>query len=191
MPTVVLALLAIVVLAVLIIVVVLVGMHGVGRTKAPDLANAMARTARQLNGEGQPPRGLMLLFNEMDEVSAADLDPRQIPGKIRSSIASARSAASAPSPTPPAEVAADPSPPPVAVATVDPPTKVSVAASPIGASGPESGGEDLAEQLAAALASPVSLDEEDPYGLNPEADPDDPYGVNATDDAVVAAEAHR
>lgn len=101
MPTVVLAMLGILLVAVLIIAIVLVGMHGAGRKSAPDLADVMARAARQLNGDGQPPRGMLMLFREMDEVSASDLNPRQLTGKIRSSIASARSAASATSPVPP------------------------------------------------------------------------------------------
>lgn len=116
-PTVVVALLAILVVALLIILVVIVGVHGAGRSKAPELADVMARTARQLNGEAAPPRGVQMLFDEMDKVSAADLSPRQLSAHLKSSIASARSAVSArsamsaQSPSAPAEVPAVPSHP--------------------------------------------------------------------------------
>ncbi len=82
-------------LAAAVIAVVVMGMEGTGRTKHPEIADAMARTARHLNGEGQPPRGLMMLFDEVNEVSAVDLDPRKVSGRIKESLASARSARSA------------------------------------------------------------------------------------------------
>lgn len=95
MPAVIFTMLVILGLAAAVIAVVVMGMEGTGRARHPEIADAMARTARHLNGEGQPPRGMMLLFDEMHDVSAADLDPRKVPGRIKRSIASARSAASA------------------------------------------------------------------------------------------------
>ncbi|MFV0451378.1 MAG: hypothetical protein ACK5LS_03885 [Propioniciclava sp.] len=172
MPTVVLALIAILVLALAIIAVVVMGMHGTGRKTVPDLTNVMARTARQLNGEGQPPRGLLLLFNEIDEVNPADLDPRQLPGKIRSSIVSARSAAS---PVPATEdTPARPKkrngkqvPPPDPVVVAEPADPTTVAEVTDGA------------EVVEALSLPPAAGDEDPYGLDsePPLDMEDPYGV--------------
>lgn len=103
-PIVVVALIAIVLIALLVIAVVIIGVHGVGRKRAPELADVMTRTARQLNGDAAPPRGVRMIFDEMDRVSASDLSPRQLSGRIKSSIASARSAKSAQSPSAPPEV---------------------------------------------------------------------------------------
>lgn len=168
MPTVVLAMLAILLVAVLIIAIVVVGMRGAGRNRAPDLADVMARTARQLNGDGQPPRGLLLLFNEMDEVSASELNPRQITNKIRSSIASARSAVSAQSPTPPPVVA-------------DGEHGATTQAAEPAHSGVDAGSATADEDRAEAQPlPPIPLD--DPYGLTTPAkvaDPNDPYGLTS------------
>jgi hypothetical protein len=38
---------------------VLVGMQGRGRVRAPKLAHTMARAAQHLNGDAQPPEGLV------------------------------------------------------------------------------------------------------------------------------------
>lgn len=81
-----------------VIAVVVMGMEGTGRQQHPEIAQAMARTARHLNGEGAPPRALVQLFDEIDEVG--ELNVRDLPEKIRSlgsaaTAASARSARSA------------------------------------------------------------------------------------------------
>lgn len=92
MPIMIFTMLVVLVVAAAVIAVVVMGMQGTGRDQHPEIADAMARTARHLNGEGQPPRALVAIFNEADEVS--DLNVKQIPGRIRS-MASARSARSA------------------------------------------------------------------------------------------------
>jgi uncharacterized protein YoxC len=69
---------AIVAIALCIIAVVAVGMQGSLADKAPEVANVLANTARHLNGEADPPQGLVEFFDE-----------------IPKSAASARSAASA------------------------------------------------------------------------------------------------
>ena len=56
MPIMILTLLVVLVLAVVIIAVVVMGMEGTGKERHPEIANAMARTARHLNGEGEPPK---------------------------------------------------------------------------------------------------------------------------------------
>lgn len=92
MPIMILALLVVVVLAVVIIAVVVMGMEGTGKDKHPEIAHAMARTARHLNGEGEPPKALLTLFDEIDEVPQVRV--RELPNKLRL-MRSARSAASA------------------------------------------------------------------------------------------------
>lgn len=99
MPAVIFTMLIVLGVAAGIIAVVVMGMEGTGRARHPEIADAMARTARHLNGEGRPPRGLTQLFDEIDEVNASDFDPRQIPGRLKSSIASVRTAVSARSAT--------------------------------------------------------------------------------------------
>lgn len=186
MPTVVVALIAILVVALAVIAVVVMGVHGSGRKTMPELADVMARTARQLNGEGQPPRGLLLLFHEMDDVSSNDLNPRQITGRIRSSIASARSAASAQSPTRPPAPEATPRPAKRNGHGPAAPADLVVHAAPLGAAAD-------ATQLGGPVAGPEAVDAvEDPYGLTVPAadvDPADPYGLaqasDTQDDTVV------
>lgn len=138
---------AILIVALLIIMVVVVGVHGAGRKAAPEIASVMERTARQLNGDAAPPRGVRMLFDEMDRVSAADLHPRQITGRIRQSIASARSAMSAQSPS-------------------SPPSTVSEAAHEVAA---QLAGEDTIPQMprgeSSVSAAPAPVTMEDPYGL--------------------------
>ena len=72
---------AIVAIALCIIAVVAVGMQGSLADKAPEVANVLANTARHLNGEADPPQGLVDFFDE-----------------IPKSASSARSAASATEP---------------------------------------------------------------------------------------------
>lgn len=95
MPIMIFTMLIVLVLAAAIIAVVVMGMEGTGRKQHPEIAEAMARTARHLNGEGDPPKALVQLFDEIDEVP--DLNMRDIPEKLRTlrSAASARSAWSA------------------------------------------------------------------------------------------------
>ncbi len=84
------------VIAVGVIAAVAMGMEGAGSAQHPEFAEAMARTARHLNGEAAPPRALVVLVDEMDEVP--ELSVRDLPARIRSAASSlsARSAASAP-----------------------------------------------------------------------------------------------
>jgi hypothetical protein len=101
MPIMILTLLVVLVLAVVIIAVVVMGMEGTGKERHPEIANAMARTARHLNGEGEPPKALVNLIDEFEEA------PRDLPNKLRS-LRSARSAVSAASASLPE--AAEPTP---------------------------------------------------------------------------------
>ena len=79
MPIVIFTMLMVLVLAAVVIAVVVMGMEGTGSEKHPEIADAMAKTARHLNGEGDPPRALVALFDEIDEVP----DVRELPAKIR------------------------------------------------------------------------------------------------------------
>lgn len=88
MPAVIFTMLVILGIAAVVIAVVVMGMEGTGRAKHPELADAMARTARHLNGEGEPPRGLRELFDEAGDVRTA------------ASTRSASSAGSAPTVSP-------------------------------------------------------------------------------------------
>ena len=92
MPAVIITMLVILLVAAAIIAIVAMGMQGHAREVNPELADAMETTARHLNGDAQPPRGLVTIFGEIDELPSADL--RDIPARIRS-MRSARSAASA------------------------------------------------------------------------------------------------
>ena len=95
MPAVVFTMLVILVLAAAIIAVVVMGMEGTGKEQHPEVANVMARTARHLNGEAEPPKGLVMFFDEVSDVPVPDLkDLKSVPGRIRS-LRSARSAGSA------------------------------------------------------------------------------------------------
>ena len=105
MPIMILALLVVLVLAVIIIAVVVMGMEGTGKERHPEIAHAMARTARHLNGEGEPPKALMNLIDEMEDA------PRDLPNKLRS-LRSARSAVSATSASVPEEPESEATPVP-------------------------------------------------------------------------------
>ncbi len=210
MPAVIFTMLIVLGVAAGIIAVVVMGIEGTGRSRHPEIADAMARTARHLNGEGRPPKGLTQLFDEIDDVSASDFHPRQIPGRLKSSIASVRSAVSARSATSARSAASAPeldliTVPPVAApasppnrpagteTTVEPEGLVAAAiaaASDEGASPwapPADAAEpgDLEADLAQALQTPASeITFDDPYGVSgaspSDTDFDDPYGVLGT-----------
>lgn len=149
MPAVIFTMLVILGIAAVVIAIVVMGMEGTGRSKHPELADAMARTARHLNGEGAPPRGLRMLFDEADDVRSS-----------RGSAASAPSAvpASPVSPAPPVEPA-EPSEPtsPTSPVPEDEEEDVDGWGDP----------RDRAEHdMAAALeAPPADVADDDPYGI--------------------------
>lgn len=70
--TVVISLVLIVALALGVIAVVVMGTQGAGKDKAPAIANAFAETARHLNGDAEPPEGLVALLSPHTK----DDDPR-------------------------------------------------------------------------------------------------------------------
>ena len=51
-----------------IVAIVAMGMQGAGRQKVPELANVMAETARHLNGDAEPPQGLVEFFEEIPDM---------------------------------------------------------------------------------------------------------------------------
>jgi len=51
-----------------IVAIVAMGMQGAGRQRVPELANVMAETARHLNGDAEPPQGLVGFFEEIPDV---------------------------------------------------------------------------------------------------------------------------
>ncbi|HHU37990.1 MAG TPA: hypothetical protein GXZ45_01685 [Propionibacterium sp.] len=165
--------LVVLVLAAGVIAVVVMGMEGTGRQTHPEIASAMARTARHLNGEGEPPRALVQLFDEIDEVG--DLNVRELPGKLRTlgsaaTAASARSARTAWSALS-ARSAASANPPEAPADTDDEdlepwaPTAVVPEASEVD--------ESAAQAMGAALAAPVDeVLDADPYGVLAAPDPE-------------------
>ena len=150
MPIMIFTMLVVLVLAAGVIAVVVMGMEGTGRTKHPEIAEAMQRTARHLNGEGEPPRALVAVFDEMDEVG--DINVRELPRKLRTA-ASAASAASARS----ARTAWSSLSARSAVSANPPETE----------SADEEPAADPAAAISAALAAPAPEDpaEVDPYGV--------------------------
>lgn len=78
--------LAIVAIALCVIAVVAVGMRGSLSDKAPEVANVLASTARHLNGDADPPQGLVDFFDEL---------PRSASSAPRSATSAPRSATSA------------------------------------------------------------------------------------------------
>lgn len=58
----------IVAIALCVIAVVAIGMNGSLSEKAPDLAQVMANTARHLNGDAEPPQGLIDFFEEIPDL---------------------------------------------------------------------------------------------------------------------------
>ena len=65
---------AIVAIALCVIAIVAIGMTGSLSRKAPDLANAMANTARHLNGDAEPPQGLVDFFEEIPDIRPKSAD---------------------------------------------------------------------------------------------------------------------
>lgn len=63
MTTIVVALLCCLAIAVLTLGLVVVGLQGRGCGRAPKVARTMAKAARHLNGDGQPPRALTRLLH--------------------------------------------------------------------------------------------------------------------------------
>jgi len=59
------------VLALVIIAIVAVGMNGPVSDDAPEIASVLASTAKHLNGDAEPPQGLVNFFEEIP-----DLRPR-------------------------------------------------------------------------------------------------------------------
>ncbi len=91
------AMLVILALAAVVLGMVVVGMEGQGRHRLPEVAQTLARAGRHLNGEAEPPKGLVAFFEEAED--GAD-DLRQLPANIRTRATSRSSAggpASAPS----------------------------------------------------------------------------------------------
>ncbi|MCA0296698.1 MAG: hypothetical protein LCH96_15570 [Actinobacteria bacterium] len=62
---------AIVAIALCVIAVVAVGMRGSLADKAPEVANVLANTARHLNGDAEPPQGLVDFFDEIPRSAAS------------------------------------------------------------------------------------------------------------------------
>ena len=181
MPIVILTMLVVLLLSAAIIAVVVIGMEGTGRERHREFADAMARTARHLNGEGEPPRALVALFDEIDEVSVPDV--KDLPAKIRS-LRSARSATSAesanqpdaeawaPAPTPDAPAAGESATPVAQESTPAAPALAAVAAPDVPAA------DDLHDQMRAALAQDPH---DDPAALDPYA----VWGSEGPDESTV------
>ena len=72
---------AIVAVALCVIAIVAVGMRGSLSEKAPEFANAMATTARHLNGDAEPPQGLVEFFEEMPDLRPKSADSAAEPPK--------------------------------------------------------------------------------------------------------------
>lgn len=166
MPIMIFTMLVVLVLAAAVIAVVVMGMEGTGRQQHPEIADAMAKTALHLNGEGEPPRALVTLFDEIDEVP--DINVRELPARIRSlrsatSARSAATAASAPSASSPASPGGEDTP-----ALTDgegaPALTESDGVPALLEAAPE---HDRRDVIAAALATPADeVLEEDPYGVS-------------------------
>lgn len=170
------------VIAVGVIAAVVMGMEGAGSAQHPELAEAMARTARHLNGEAAPPRALVALVDEMDEVP--ELSVRALPAKIRSAASSlsARSAASA--------TTADPDEPASLGETIADATAPSA---PVHDTDDARIAEASAAMEAALEAAPVEDPrEDDPYGIwGVDADLDRPELDDLADGADVNDAADR
>lgn len=65
---------AIVAIALCVIAIVAIGMTGSLSRKAPDLSNMMANTARHLNGDADPPQGLVDFFEEIPDIRPKSAD---------------------------------------------------------------------------------------------------------------------
>ncbi len=73
--TVFIAMVLIVAVALGVIAVVVMGTQGAGKDRAPHIANAFAETARHLNGDAEPPEGLVTLLSPRSK----ETDPREAP----------------------------------------------------------------------------------------------------------------
>ncbi len=51
-------------LALAVCAVVVIGTQGTGKENAPQLSSALAETARHLNGDAEPPEGLVSLLEQ-------------------------------------------------------------------------------------------------------------------------------
>lgn len=58
----------IVIISIVVIAVVVMGMNGSMADRAPELADVMASTARHMNGDAEPPKVLVELFEEIPEL---------------------------------------------------------------------------------------------------------------------------
>ena len=65
---------AIVAVALCVIAIVAVGMRGSLSDNAPEFANVMANTARHLNGDAEPPQGLVEFFEEIPDLRPKSAD---------------------------------------------------------------------------------------------------------------------
>lgn len=68
MPIAVLVMVVLLALALAVVALVAIGMQGAGKRRMPELANAMAETARHLNGDAEPPQRLVEFFGEIDDI---------------------------------------------------------------------------------------------------------------------------
>ncbi|MBK8459271.1 MAG: hypothetical protein WAS07_05615 [Micropruina sp.] len=68
MPLALVVMVVILALAIGIVAVVAMGMQGAGKERVPELASVMAETARHLNGDAEPPKGLVDFFDEIPEI---------------------------------------------------------------------------------------------------------------------------
>ena len=71
MNTAIIVMLVILGIALAVIAVVAVGMQG-GGSERSEIARTMTRTAQHLNGDAQPPRGLVEFFDEIPLPRSAD-----------------------------------------------------------------------------------------------------------------------
>lgn len=83
----------IVAIALCVIAIVAVGMRGSLSDRAPEVANVLSTTAKHLNGDAEPPQGLVDFFDELPRSAASARSALSA-----RSATSARSAASATEP---------------------------------------------------------------------------------------------
>lgn len=73
----------IVIVALAVIAVVAVGMNGAMADKAPELADIMANTARHMNGDAEPPKALVEIFEEIPELRPSARSAESAPAILR------------------------------------------------------------------------------------------------------------
>jgi hypothetical protein len=72
----------IIALAVVVIAAVAIGMQGAGADRNPVLAVRLGRAAAHLNGDAEPPKGLVEFFGEIpDPASVRDKISDALPGR--------------------------------------------------------------------------------------------------------------